>query len=339
MKRLILASGWIFFLSGCDRGLTDKFDVPSAKIEGMDDAALPEDIQAKLSEIDQTLARIDSQLDQRLGAIERRLLNVEQGAGGPGAGGLNAGGFSVVGEADGQVPTGDQPTAEPVAVEETASAFHATADEHEYVGPSLCAPCHLPQYTSWKKTKMANAFESLKPGMAADAKLQFNLDPNKDYTKVSVCVGCHVTGYGKQGGFVDIETTPDLAGVTCEACHGPAGSYMAKGLKKNPPLNNAKTAITRIALWSAKIMFSISKRTSKKGRTSTSHCNSNTNRRFRLWSTLFDVVNRTRDSNLPPTGLRTALLVNRSWLTCQPVTAEVNDPMVGVIADHYFVAI
>lgn len=232
MKRLIFASGWIFFLGGCDRGFTDKFDVPSAKIVAMDEAALPEDVQEQLSEIDQKLARIDSQLDQRLGAIERRLLNVEHGGGGP----IN------VGDADSLVPTDAQPTAEPPAVEETAVAdfaHTASADEHEYVGPSLCAPCHLPQYTSWKKTKMAHAFDALKPGMSVDAKLTSKLDPNKDYTMVSACVGCHVTGYGKKGGFVDIATTPDLAGVTCESCHGPAGSYMAKGLKKNPEFKKA----------------------------------------------------------------------------------------------------
>ena len=248
MKRFIFAIGWILIFTGCDRSFTDRFDVPSAEIEGMDEAALPEDVQAQLTEIDQKLARIDSQLDQRLGAIERRLLNVEQ------AGPIAAGDGLVPatdqlardqlagGQLTGDQTAGGRTTAGHPTVDETASAVFAhsaSAAEHEYVGPSLCAPCHLPQYISWQKTKMAHAFEALKPGMSVDAKLKANMDPNKDYTEVTACVGCHVTGYGQKGGFVDIATTPDMAGVTCEACHGPAGSYMAKGLKKNPEYKKA----------------------------------------------------------------------------------------------------
>ncbi len=36
---------------------------------------------------------------------------------------------------------------------------------------------------------------------------------------------CHVTGFGKEGGFVDVASTPDLVGVGCEMCHGPGGTY------------------------------------------------------------------------------------------------------------------
>jgi cytochrome c peroxidase len=37
---------------------------------------------------------------------------------------------------------------------------------------------------------------------------------------------CHVTGWGKPGGFTSLEETPDLAGVGCETCHGPGGTYL-----------------------------------------------------------------------------------------------------------------
>lgn len=75
---------------------------------------------------------------------------------------------------------------------------------------------------------MAKAFELLKPGVAVEAKKAAKLDPNKDYTADANCVGCHVTGYGQNGGFVNVASTPDLAGVGCEACHGPGGTYIKK---------------------------------------------------------------------------------------------------------------
>jgi hypothetical protein len=34
-----------------------------------------------------------------------------------------------------------------------------------------------------------------------------------------------VTGYGKEGGFTSAADTPELAGVGCEMCHGPGGTY------------------------------------------------------------------------------------------------------------------
>jgi predicted CXXCH cytochrome family protein len=40
-------------------------------------------------------------------------------------------------------------------------------------------------------------------------------------------VKCHVTGYEKDGGFVDYELTPEMAGVQCEVCHGPASNHMS----------------------------------------------------------------------------------------------------------------
>jgi len=99
------------------------------------------------------------------------------------------------------------------------------AEEFAYVGTKNCKKCHLKEYNSWAKTKMGMAFDSLKPGADKEAKVAAGLDGDKDYTKDASCVGCHTTGYGKPGGFVDMETTPDLANVGCESCHGPGGTY------------------------------------------------------------------------------------------------------------------
>lgn len=99
------------------------------------------------------------------------------------------------------------------------------AGEHAYVGNKKCKMCHLKEWQSWSQTKMARAFDVLKPGAAAEAKKNAGLDPAKDYTGDPACLDCHTTGYGKPGGFTGIAATPDLAGVGCEMCHGPGGTY------------------------------------------------------------------------------------------------------------------
>ncbi len=108
---------------------------------------------------------------------------------------------------------------------------NADAGNAKYVGAKKCKACHIKQYKSWKKTKMANSFENLKPGVKADLKKKVNLDPDKDYTTDASCLKCHTTGYGKPGGFVSVEKTPKLINVQCEACHGP-GSLYKKIMKK-----------------------------------------------------------------------------------------------------------
>jgi hypothetical protein len=102
---------------------------------------------------------------------------------------------------------------------------YGRAEDISYIGSKNCKKCHLKEWKSWSLTQMAKAFESLKPGVAVDAKVSAGLDAEADYTTDENCVPCHVTGYGKPGGYVDIETTPELAGIGCESCHGPGGTY------------------------------------------------------------------------------------------------------------------
>ena len=87
-----------------------------------------------------------------------------------------------------------------------------------YVGSEKCAPCHSDIAEGWKKTRHAKAIESLKKSK------QENLP---------ACVKCHVTGYEKDGGFMDYELTPEMAGVQCEVCHGPGGDHVANPMTKN----------------------------------------------------------------------------------------------------------
>ena len=89
-----------------------------------------------------------------------------------------------------------------------------------------CHNCHEKQWVSWKKTKHANAMESLEAGTDVGAKEKHDLDPTKDYTEDPKCVKCHVTGW-ERGGYVigKMRKMNKLGGVGCETCHGPAGDY------------------------------------------------------------------------------------------------------------------
>jgi hypothetical protein len=46
-----------------------------------------------------------------------------------------------------------------------------------------------------------------------------------------ICLRCHATGYGYAGGYGPGGGPVTLAGITCEACHGPGGEHIAAGAK------------------------------------------------------------------------------------------------------------
>ena len=98
---------------------------------------------------------------------------------------------------------------------------------------SSCKKCHFKLYRSWKKTKTAKSFETLKPGVAAEVKTKLKFDPQKDYTTDPKCLECHTTGFGLPGGYKIPEPgdakaakrAKENAGITCEGCHGPGSNY------------------------------------------------------------------------------------------------------------------
>ncbi len=124
---------------------------------------------------------------------------------------------------------------EEAVVAATALVLPAGGEEYKYVGSNKCKKCHLKQYKSWAKTKMAKAFDSLKPGQASEGKQKHKLDPAKDYTQDASCVACHTTGHGKQGGYAApadpndkkaVKMAKKREGVGCESCHGPGSAYI-----------------------------------------------------------------------------------------------------------------
>ncbi len=96
----------------------------------------------------------------------------------------------------------------------------------DYVGSSVCYACHPRTHDEWILTAHARAFTTLQ---------ELGQDENP------VCLGCHVTGYGKAGGYVDRITTQSLAGVGCEGCHGPSRAHRENVSDKSlrPPVNIA----------------------------------------------------------------------------------------------------
>jgi len=134
-----------------------------------------------------------------------------------------------------------------VLVDTTRSGSVALAEDAAkpaHIGADGCKKCHFKQFNSWKKTTMATTFERLKPGASPEKKTAGGLDPKADYTKDPKCLKCHATAYGTETGYPAVvegkawtpaedERAKMLAGVSCEACHGP-GSLYSPFKKENP---------------------------------------------------------------------------------------------------------
>jgi hypothetical protein len=100
--------------------------------------------------------------------------------------------------------------------------FRISGQSPNYAGAQVCADCHSDTHSDWMGTLHSHAFEALK---------------NAHSDKNPTCIVCHTVGYGMPSGFIDEATTPQLAGVQCENCHGPAGDHANKPnvLANRPP--------------------------------------------------------------------------------------------------------
>ncbi|MBN2581501.1 MAG: hypothetical protein JXL80_00425 [Planctomycetes bacterium] len=87
-----------------------------------------------------------------------------------------------------------------------------------------CEPCHKKIYEQHMTTKHAQAWKTL-----VDAKR----------TEDRECWSCHTMGYRRPGGFKSIKETPELANVSCQACHPVTHDHNDRGIKSDPdfPLN------------------------------------------------------------------------------------------------------
>lgn len=95
--------------------------------------------------------------------------------------------------------------------------LQVTGPDPVYVGAARCGDCHPDAHESWMTTVHEGALDTLKA---------IHVDKNP------TCLKCHTVGYGLPNGFKDESTTPHLAGVQCENCHGPGGAHVKKPTDK-----------------------------------------------------------------------------------------------------------
>lgn len=124
----------------------------------------------------------------------------------------------------------------------------AVAAEPAYEGRKKCSSCHKSQAESWSETAHAKAIDSLKARTKPEAKRKAKLDVDKDYTQDKDCVGCHVDGFGKDGGYDVQDPGKFLAGVGCESCHGPGTDYRRIHRKAGEVFEKSKKAAPRQSL-------------------------------------------------------------------------------------------
>jgi hypothetical protein len=90
--------------------------------------------------------------------------------------------------------------------------FRVSGPTPKYAGYKACIVCH----------QSVCRFETNTPHASAFANLPGSQQQNPS------CLACHTVGYGLPTGFVSASATPQLEGVQCENCHGPAANHAAR---------------------------------------------------------------------------------------------------------------
>lgn len=117
----------------------------------------------------------------------------------------------------------------------TAWGEDAVRTANPYMGSAACGDCHEEEYGRFqeysKKARSWRSVEIMAPKLTPD--------------ELQECYACHTTGYGR-GGFVDYASTPHLADVGCETCHGPGAAHAAEGgdpdlIRRGPSQEDCRT--------------------------------------------------------------------------------------------------
>lgn len=89
-------------------------------------------------------------------------------------------------------------------------------EKNFFVGAKACESCHPEQYGSFMvNSRKAHSWQSVE-----------KMSSKLTEAEIKECYACHTTGYGQPGGFISYSRTPELANVSCEACHGPGGLHV-----------------------------------------------------------------------------------------------------------------
>jgi hypothetical protein len=116
---------------------------------------------------------------------------------------------------------------------------HPQADAGRFVGSKKCQECHEVSWKVWKKSKHAEAYETLE-----------TRDPPRNFDPE--CVSCHVVGWNSTkyfpyaSGFESRQKTPLLTGVGCEACHGPGEKHVIAEAGANEAMQKKYRLASRI---------------------------------------------------------------------------------------------
>lgn len=122
----------------------------------------------------------------------------------------------------------------------SAGPFAGSGTAADYMGVVRCKTCHNSkkmggeQYKIWEKSRHANALNTLKELGEAD-------NPK--------CLKCHTTGYGEP-----VPSGVNLAGVQCEACHGPGSIYKSVTIMSKKAYKENRAAAHKKALDAGLVM-------------------------------------------------------------------------------------
>src|ERR1035441_6159715 len=114
-----------------------------------------------------------------------------------------------------------------ISTASSSAFFRVSGPPPVYAGSTACAECHQGTVNTVIHTAHVGAYTN---AQFVELGGQTN----------GACLVCHTVGYGVPTGFTNNPVRPQLAGVQCENCHGPAANHAS-----NP---DDPTAVPRIEI-------------------------------------------------------------------------------------------